>query len=395
MHLFIQLSVLNNLTKFTLHCILKKKVWSCQLVMKQATNSASMRIKNEKIILSLINKSPVSRVDIAKKTGLTKAAVTIIVDDLKQRGIVTEQNGKSDTVGRNPVMLFLNEKAFFAVGVNITRHHITVGITDLGGNIVVQDDFSICPPDEALIRINKTVEKQVEKFGIDISKILKMSVVSPGPVDTDRGIILNPPNFKDWNNVPIVSELKGLTGFDVILENVSSATAIAEKYFGAASETENFLTLRIDEGIGSGIVINDSLFKGPCELGHTSIKFDGIKCECGNRGCLEKYASIPRILDGTPYKSWRDVVDCGDEKLFDTEAEYLSTAIISANNIFDFDRVVLCGELTSYESKRIIELISTKIEKNTLSKKLYKVCAGKVKSKLIIATSMAIHDFFV
>ena len=229
--------------------------------MKRATNSALMRIKNEKIILSLINKGPVSRADIAKKTGLTKAAVTIIVDDLKQRGIVTEKYGKSDRVGRNPVMLFLNEKAFFAVGVNITRHHITVGITDLCGNIVVQDDFSIYPPDEALIRIKKTVENQVKKFGLDISKIHKMSVVTPGPVDTDRGIVLNPPNFKDWNNVPIVSELKGLTGFDVILENVSSATAIAEKYFGAASETENFLTLRIDEGIQCRIRRNDRCYR--------------------------------------------------------------------------------------------------------------------------------------
>lgn len=361
--------------------------------MKKATNSALMRIKNEKFILSLINKEPVSRVDIAKKTGLTKAAVTIIVDDLKQRGVVTEQYGKSDSVGRNPVMLFLNEKAFFAVGVNITRHHITVGITDLGGNIVIQDDFSICPPDKAMVEIKEAIDKQIKDSGIDISKIHKISVVTPGPVDADGGVILNPPNFDGWHNIPIVDELKKLTGFDVILENVSSATAIAEKYFGAATDTENFLTLRVDEGIGSGIVINDSLFKGPCELGHTSIKYDGIKCECGNRGCLEKYAAIPHILDGTPYNSWQDAVD-DDEKLLDMEAEYLSTAIISANNIFDFDRIVLCGELT-YKPERIISFISEKIEKNMLSKKSFNVCAGKVKSKLIIAASMAVNDFFV
>lgn len=361
--------------------------------MKKATNSALMRIKNEKIILSLINKSPVSRADIAKKTGLTKAAVTIIVDDLKQRGVVTEQNGKSDTVGRNPVMLFLNEKAFFAVGINITRHHITMGITDLGGNIVAQDEFPICPPDRALINIKETIDKQIKQSKVDVSKIQKVSVVAPGPVDVDRGIILNPPNFDLWHNVPVVDKLEKLIGMEVMLENVSSATAIAEKYFGAATDTENFLTLRVDEGIGSGIVINDSLFRGPCELGHTSIKYDGIKCECGNRGCLEKYAAIPRVLEGTPYKSWQEAVDAGAEKLIDTEAELLSTSIISANNIFALDKIVLCGDLT-YKPEKIIGLITGKIEKNMLSKKPFNICAGKVKSKLLIAASVAVNGFF-
>lgn len=362
--------------------------------MRQATNSSLMRIKNEKIILSIINKGPVSRVDIAKKTGLTKAAVTIIVDDLKQRKIVTEQNGKSDTVGRNPVMLFLNKKAFYVVGVNITRRHITVGITDLGGNIVAQNDFPIYEPGKAINKIKETIGEQIKYSGIDVSKIHKISVVTPGPVDANKGVILNPPNFDKWHNICIVDELKKITGLDVILENVSSATAIAEKYFGVANETENFLTIRVDEGIGSGIVINDSVFKGPCELGHTSIKYDGIKCECGNRGCLEKYASIPRILDGTPYKNWQEVVDSGDEKLIDMEAEYLSTAIISANNIFNFDKIVLCGDLT-YKPERIIELISDKTKKNMLLKKSFDVCAGKVKSKLIIAVAIAVNDFFV
>lgn len=360
--------------------------------MKRATNSALMRIKNEKIILSIINKTPVSRADIAKKTGLTKAAVTIIVDDLKQRNIVLEKDGKSDSVGRNPVMLYLNEDAVYSVGVNITRQQVLVGITDLGGNIITQDSFSICSPEIALTKIKDTIEEQIEKSGLDASKIYVVSVVTPGPVDTENGMILNPPNFKEWHNIHVVSELKKLTGLDVILENISSATAIAEKYFGAAYGTENFLTLRVDEGIGSGIVINDSLFKGPCELGHISIKYDGIKCECGNRGCLEKYASIPNVLKDTGYSAWCEVVDNNDESLINLEADYLSAAIISANNIFNFDKIVLCADLT-YKPEKIINLISAKIEKNILSKDLLEICAGQVKSKYLLATAVAIDSF--
>lgn len=360
--------------------------------LKKATNSALMRIKNEKIILSLINKAPVSRAYIAKKTGLTKAAVTIIVDDLKQRGIVTEQNSKSDTVGRNPVMLFLNKRAFYTVGINITRRDIAVGISDLGGNVIKQDTFPVCSPDKAFAKIKNAVEEQILSSGLDKSKIYKIAVVTPGPVDTENGIILNSPNFNAWHNVPIVSEIKKITGMEVVFENVSSAAAIAEKYFGSAQDAENFLTLQVDEGIGSGIVIKDALFKGPCEIGHTSIKYDGINCECGNKGCLEKYASIPRILEKTSYKSWREAVDSDDSRVLQEEAEYLGSAIISANNIFAFDKVVLCGDLT-YKPKKIIKLISDKVKKNMLTERKLEICPGKVKSKHLIASSIAVHDF--
>ena len=155
------------------------KICEVSVKMTKAINSAVMREKNEKLILSLINKDAKSRTEIAKRIGLTKSAMTKIMDDLIQRGIVTEQIEKSNTIGRSPVMLFLNEKAFYVVGINITRRRITVGITDLGGNIVAQDEFPICSPDIALVKIKETIDAQIEMSGIDASKIFKASVITP------------------------------------------------------------------------------------------------------------------------------------------------------------------------------------------------------------------------
>ena len=369
------------------------KICEVSVKMTKAINSAVMREKNEKLILSLINKDAKSRTEIAKRIGLTKSAMTKIMDDLIQRGIVTEQIEKSNTIGRSPVMLFLNEKAFYVVGINITRRRITVGITDLGGNIVAQDEFPICSPDIALVKIKETIDAQIEMSGIDASKIFKASVITPGPVDTEGGLVLNPPNFEQWHSLPIVDKLEELTGIDVVLANISSATAIAEKHFGAAQNTENFLALLVEIGLGSGIVIKGSLLEGPCELGHTSIKHNGIECECKNRGCLEKYASIPSILKGTNYESWQEAVDNDDEDLIYKEAEYLSAAIISANNIFKFDKIVLCGEI-AYKPEKIVNFISEKTKEKTLSKQSFVVCAGTVRSKLIVAASVAINNFF-
>ncbi len=360
--------------------------------MKKATNSASMRMKNEKLILSLINKKPISRVDISKKTGLTKAAVSIIVDDLKQRNIIFEEAGQSVSVGRNPVMLSLNSNALYFIGVNITRNKVFVGITDLAGRVIVEENFETLTREETMAKIKTTVEHIVLKSGIDTDKIYKLAVVTPGPVDVTEGKIINPPNFNEWHKYQIVSKFEELLGYKVVFQNVSSATAIAEKLFGAACDNEKLIALKVDEGVGSGIIINDVLFKGPCELGHVSIMYDGDKCECGNRGCLEKYASIPHILKNTRYNSWADVVDDDNIEIIEKEAEYLSCGIISVNNVFAIGKVVLCGDVV-YKPERLVESILKKLKENSLSNAEIDLSTGTVESNSVIAASIAINDF--
>ena len=176
--------------------------------MAEATNSALMRRKNEKIILSLINKAPVSRAEIAKKTGLTKAAVTIIVDDLKKREIVSEKKSATASVGRNPLMLYLNGDSVYMIGVNIKRHSIIVGITDLCGKVIIENKLPITSPDKAFGDIKTTVENQLKETGLDFSRIYKAAVVTPGPIDSIRGKILNPPNFIEWHNVCVREEME-------------------------------------------------------------------------------------------------------------------------------------------------------------------------------------------
>lgn len=361
--------------------------------MAEATNSALMRQKNEKIILSLINKEPVSRVEIAKKTGLTKAAVTIITDDLKKRGIITEEKSSTASVGRNPVLLHLNGDSVYMIGININRMNITVGIIDLCGKVLIEDTFPTSAPDVTFSEIEKTIRSQIKKTGVDCSKIYKIAVVTPGPVDVKNGKILNPPNFEDWHGIPVEQEIKKFLDYDVIFDNISAAVAVAERYFGAAQNAENFIALLVDEGVGSGIIINGELFKGLCELGHVSIKHDGEQCECGNRGCLEKYASISNLLKNTPFKSWHECVEHDEDEIIRREAEYLSTAIITANNIFNLEKAVLCGELT-YKSEKLISMISEKIIDKMLLKKEFCVRSGSVKSPTLIAASIGIHHFF-
>ncbi len=362
--------------------------------MPRATNSARMREKNEKIILSLIARAPISRADIAKETGLTKAAVTIIADELLGRGIIAEEKSEGGSVGRTPLLLSLVPNSVYFIGVNIRRVGITLGICNLTGEIIGEVELPIMSPDKAFPKIAQELWALIRASHIPRERIYKAAIATPGPVDRASGRILNPPNFEGWHEVDAAERLGRALGIDTILGNVSSAAAAAELYFGAARSSKDFLSLIVDEGIGSGIVTGGRLFSGSCELGHVSISYDGRKCECGNRGCLEKYASIPNILQGTPYADWRSLIEADDREIILREAEYLGCAIAAASNIFDLDTAILCGEISCLP-ERFIPVLAEKTVSKMIKKKDFTVTSGSVSSQSLTAAALAVYDFFV
>lgn len=361
--------------------------------MKQGTNAAIMRKRNEKTILSLINNGPISRAEIAKITGLTRAAVTIIIDDLIGQGYILEAPTMQATVGRQPILLSFNGKSVYAVGINIRRTSFCVGISDLNGNVIIEEQFPILPPEEFFGGIREIVERQIAEADISRERIYGVGVATPGPIDVQKGRILNPPNFKQWHNVAVADKLRECLELPVYHENVANASALAEMYYGNARENRNFMTLLVDDGIGSGIVLNQQLFGGINELGHTSICFDGKLCECGNRGCLENYAAMPMFLEGTGYKSWKEVVDAKDVELIEREAAYLSAAITTANNLFDLDMLVLCGDIC-YCPEALKNKIYETVNSRRLRSKFLRISVGQVRSGLLIAAALVCHEFF-
>ena len=132
------------------------------------------------------------------------------------------------------------------------------------------------------------------------------------------------------------------------------------------------MLLFIDIGIGAAIVSDGELlgnFTG--ELGHTTIRFDGRLCECGNRGCLETYASIPALLEGSGFRDWFDLVDHADEpearRLLDQEAVYLSAGLINLLNLIPVDSIYLAGDICCRH-----ELLVERLRREISAKALYR-----------------------
>ena len=361
--------------------------------MLRASNASTMKEQNKRLILNLIRQNEYSRADLAKITKLTKAAVTIIVEALINDGLVSETKSPGKGIGRRPLILKLNENRLMAVGVNITRSFAEVGIADIGGNIICTKRLPSLPKEKVLEEIIHAIPRMIEENHIAAEDIYGIGVTTPGPVDASAAVILNPPNFDEWHYENIGLTFQGILDRKVYLENISGGLTLCEKYFGIAQKMDNFLVLIVDDGIGSGIMLSEKLFRHISELGHTSIRYDGIPCECGNFGCVEKYASIPAILRGTGYSSWKEVIDADDRKLIDKEARYLACTVINAVNSFSVENVILEGAVT-YKPEELLNQISDRIKCNRIARKAPVLYSGS-EYKGILCAAVTVFDNYL
>lgn len=329
--------------------------------MNRATNSAVMRVSNRKLILNMIRLCPISRAELAQKAQLTRASVTLIVEELLEAGLVepcmeAQEQEAAGMLGRKRTLLALKHQARFAYGVHLTRHRCWVGLVDLYGDVMTEQEFVITgmKPEEVLDQAAEQMERQRQECAIAKEHILGIGVSAPGPVDYRDGIILNPPKFENWHHTPVCDMLQKRMGLSVYLEKDTNARAMEEKYFGVAREFSGFMLVQIDEGVGSGVVVGDTVYRGNqgmgSEIGHTTICYDGPKCSCGNRGCLENYLSIPALLKDTPFESWHQLTKQETDmsvKILDQAAEYLAAALTNAINLYDLQKVILTGEVAA------------------------------------------------
>ena len=330
-----------------------------------------------------------SRAALAKKIGLTRAAITIIVDSLISDGIIIEKGTVSAGIGRNPMILDIKPDCHFALGLNLSRDKCSLGAINAKG-IVIKSKKLELKLSEGSAQTLPIIENEIKEFinSLDISndKLLGLGVTAPGPLDSSKGIIINPPNFDKWEKISIVDELKKCFDFPIMLENNASASAIAEKNYGAAKNFSDFILLMVDTGIGAGIITKNSLYKGAnslgAELGHTTIVYNGKKCSCGNSGCLEVYASVPAIVEQAKkidpeVDDWKKITEraqAGDEGLLgiiDTEAQYLAASIVSAVNIMGIEAVILSGYIT-YKPELLLKALSDKVNSHAINRDLYK-----------------------
>lgn len=355
--------------------------------MKQVTlNASEMKSVNRRLILDTLRQQSSSRAELSRRTGLTRAAIGVIADQMLQEGVLREGGAPKayGGIGRKSLELEINPDVFYAIGLNISRHDFSIGISDFAGSVhrhIQKPLDSSMPASEILENISVELDRIISPPLLP-GRLLGLGITTPGPIDVRRGVILNPPNFEKWSNIPIVDYFTERIHTRVLLENNANALALAEKTYGLKGTYSSFLELVVDTGVGAGLIINNELFKGTegfgNEIGHTTIQINGPRCGCGNYGCVELYASIPNLIavvkkTDVSLTSWKEISDQAQkggktaEAAMNLEAEYLACAIVNAVNVLDVQAVVLTGDI-SYRAEALGERISRKVNERFIAR---------------------------
>ena len=234
--------------------------------MRRGTNLPAVGSFNQTVILGLIRRAPegISRAEIAVQTGLVPQTVSNAVKQLLEQGLVVEAGTLIQGPGKPPVILRLEPRSRFAVGVHIDPGFITYVLLNLAGQIVAQSTHRTPSPQDpgaVVAEIVDQIDSLARTAAVDKSRILGIGLATPGPIDIVRGVIVDPPLMMGWWNVPIRDAVAAATGMDVVFDKEVTAAAAAELWFGGP-DRQNFAVMYLAAGIGTGLVLDGSVIRG-------------------------------------------------------------------------------------------------------------------------------------
>ena len=190
----------------------------------------------------------------------------------------------------------------YRIGVDLGGTNIATGVIDENYNIIGRGKVKTRAPRpaEAIFdSIKEAVDMAVVNAGINYDEIASVGIGTPGSVNKDTGAIEFSNNLK-FHNVPAKAMLEERLKKPVYLENDANAAALGEAVAGCGHGVKNFVAVTLGTGVGSGIIIDGKIYRGSnfCggEMGHMVINVDGIPCNCGRKGCWEKYASATALV---------------------------------------------------------------------------------------------------
>lgn len=277
-------------------------------------NRKLIRAINRSAVLNTVKThGPISRTDVARLTGLSAATISGITSDLITSNLIFEKEAGSSSGGRRPILLALNPRGGFVVGLKLAETNITAALTDLEANVIAKDTCELNGHSlqEVLNCIAKTVTTLKDKSKIHEDLLLGVGIGLAGIIDAESGVLRHSPIF-GWRDIPLKSALQERLNAPVYVDNDVNTLTLTEQWFGAGQAVENFLTVTIGRGVGLGIVIHGKLYHGARggagEFGHTVVDPHGPLCDCGNRGCLETLIADPWLI-----RQANDVFNQGSE----------------------------------------------------------------------------------
>lgn len=355
-------------------------------------------IRRNLILRALLTNGQMSLTELKNETGITLPVVSKIIDGLKKNNLVVDVDSFEQVqAGRPPSVVKINGSAGYIMGIDLDRIYTHFVIIDLEQNDALRYDIrkTFLSNDESILdELEREIQEVLNTAKIDKSALLGIGISVPGIVNGPAGISKSYLNFGDR---PLKEILSSKFKKPVHIEHDVKAMALGELWFGGARGKDNVLCLKIDWGIGLGIVINGRIYYGSDsysgEFGHLNIQnTNGELCYCGKRGCLETVASgramIKKVkeklaggLDSLILKETessddidsRSIVEAankGDQfalEVLEEMAQYIGYGTGILVNLFNPEIIVLGGYIASEAPPVFTDIIRMNSVKRSLS----------------------------
>ncbi|MEU6083117.1 ROK family transcriptional regulator [Streptomyces sp. NPDC047108] len=325
-----------------------------------------IRQRNLSLVLHTVAaEGPLSRADVAGRVGLTRAAVSTLVDELTSAGLLVELGrGRPGTVGRPGSALVIGDHGPAGLGAEIGVDHLAVCAVDLRGRVRVRVEEPVAgrgsDPATVLARLAELVRAVTAEAESEGLRPRGLAVAVPGLVARDSATVVHAPNL-GWQGVDAGPALQAAVppGVPVSVGNEADFGALAELLLGeGGASRRDFVHISAEIGIGAAVVVDGALLRGAQgfagELGHVPVRPEGPACPCGGRGCLEQYAGEEAVRraaglrDGEGIAELQERAAAGEEavlRALDEAGTALGIALAGVVNLLDPQAVVLGGAL--------------------------------------------------
>jgi glucokinase len=190
----------------------------------------------------------------------------------------------------------------FSIGVDLGGTNLRIAAVDVNGHLVEKVTLGTkvsLGRDHVINDMCEAIQHLSEKYK-NSSSMLGIGIGVPGIIDMQTGLLRESPNLPGWAEYPVRAEIERRLNTMVILENDANVAAFGEKWLGAAKDHDDMAMLTLGTGVGGGLVLGGKIWHGmngmAGEFGHTTVEPEGHPCGCGNRGCLEQYASATAVV---------------------------------------------------------------------------------------------------
>ncbi|MDQ0474061.1 ROK family transcriptional regulator [Labrys wisconsinensis] len=329
-------------------------------------NLEHAKTRNRRVVFEAIRRhGPLSRADVARLTGLTTQTVSNISAELGKVGLIRASGKRSGGRGQPPLDFEVDPSGGYSIGVHVDQEHVSGVLVDIAGQPVrdVRLPVGRQEPEALLPVIERAIADLAGTPALPVSgKLWGAGVVMPGIFHSGRLGRGDAVGLAGWSSYPVEQTLTERLRMPIFVENDATTAAIGERLYGVGRAMRNFLFIFFGLGIGCGIIIEGEPYRGSHglagELAHVIVSPGGRPCPCGNRGCLERYASIysgyealfpaPNELAAATMDKLQAAIESGNPQALrwlEDAAYYLRIAIAGIENMFDLDALVMGGPI--------------------------------------------------